>query len=84
MVRSAAVVLATILVLAACAGPPETATPAPPSPEPATPGEGEETPEPPAEVPEILEFAAPRLGGGQVQGAELAGRDVALWFWAPW
>jgi hypothetical protein len=24
------------------------------------------------------------VGGGQIRGAELAGRDVALWFWAPW
>jgi hypothetical protein len=33
----------------------------------------------------FLDFEAPRLGGGsQVTGAELQGRDVALWFWAPW
>jgi predicted membrane-bound mannosyltransferase len=24
------------------------------------------------------------VGGGQIQGANLAGRDLALWFWAPW
>jgi len=28
--------------------------------------------------------AVPAVGGGQVDGAELAGRDLALWFWAPW
>lgn len=34
---------------------------------------------------DLFEFAAPRLGGGsQVTGAELQGKDVALWFWAPW
>ena len=33
----------------------------------------------------FFEFTAPRLGAGsQVTGAELKGRDVALWFWAPW
>lgn len=33
----------------------------------------------------LLDFQAPRLGGGsQVTGAELQGKDVALWFWAPW
>jgi hypothetical protein len=24
------------------------------------------------------------VGGGQIDGAKLAGRDLALWFWAPW
>jgi hypothetical protein len=24
------------------------------------------------------------VGGGQITGSELAGKDVALWFWAPW
>jgi hypothetical protein len=34
---------------------------------------------------DLLDFEAPRLGGGsQVTGAELQGKDVALWFWAPW
>ena len=31
-----------------------------------------------------LRFTAPRLGGGTVEGEDLAGRDVAFWFWAPW
>ena len=33
---------------------------------------------------ELLDFAAPKLGGGQVVGNEFAGKDVAIWFWAPW
>lgn len=35
-------------------------------------------------VPEILRFQTPLVGGGVLQGAELAGAPVALWFWAPW
>jgi thiol-disulfide isomerase/thioredoxin len=46
---------------------------------------GEEaTPDEPAEVPEILAFTAPAVGGGEVDGADVAGHPVALWFWAPW
>ena len=33
---------------------------------------------------EVLRFTAPRLGGGTIEGADYAGRDVAFWFWAPW
>lgn len=33
---------------------------------------------------ELLDFTAPKLGGGQVVGSEFAGKDVAIWFWAPW
>ena len=32
----------------------------------------------------VLAFSAPRLGGGTIEGADFAGRDVAFWFWAPW
>ncbi len=31
-----------------------------------------------------LDFTAPKLGGGQVVGSEFVGKDVAMWFWAPW
>jgi hypothetical protein len=33
---------------------------------------------------QLLDFTAPKLGGGQVVGSELAGKDVAMFFWAPW
>lgn len=26
----------------------------------------------------------PAVDGGTLDGAELAGQDLALWFWAPW
>ncbi|MGH8930472.1 MAG: TlpA family protein disulfide reductase [Egibacteraceae bacterium] len=32
---------------------------------------------------EALDFTLPRLGGGEVTGASLAGRDAVLWFWTP-
>jgi hypothetical protein len=35
-------------------------------------------------VVELLDFEAPLLGGGTFRGADLAGKDVAFWFWAPW
>lgn len=48
--------------------------------------EAEERPTPSQEpdVPEILDFTAATIDGGQVVGAEHAGQAVALWFWAPW
>jgi hypothetical protein len=50
-----------------------------------TPGPGS-SPPPPAssDAAELLDFTAPLVGGGTVRGAELAGRDLAIWFWAPW
>lgn len=39
---------------------------------------------PSADVPQVLDFSAPQLGGGTVDGASFAGRDIAIWFWAPW
>jgi hypothetical protein len=38
----------------------------------------------PADVPPELRFTAPRLGGGTVRGADFAGHDLVMWFWAPW
>ncbi len=33
---------------------------------------------------QVLNFEAPNLAGGVLRGADYVGRDVALWFWAPW
>jgi hypothetical protein len=33
---------------------------------------------------ELLDFRAPLLDGGTLDGTTLAGKDVAFWFWAPW
>ncbi len=35
-------------------------------------------------VPEFLDFTAPDLDGSQIVGADYAGQDLVLWFWAPW
>jgi len=60
---------------------PTTEAPVVASPTPAgDPDEPSTRPEPAA----ILGFSAPLLAGGQLEGSSLEGRDVALWFWAPW
>jgi hypothetical protein len=37
----------------------------------------------PAGITAVLAFTAPVLGGGSLDGASLAGKPVAFWFWAP-
>lgn len=32
----------------------------------------------------VLDFSAPALDGGTVSGTDYEGRDLAIWFWAPW
>ncbi len=32
----------------------------------------------------ILALAGPQLGGGTFDPQSVAGREVLLWFWAPW
>lgn len=38
----------------------------------------------PTTVPSSLAFSAPAVGGGQFDGASLAGKPAVLWFWASW
>jgi hypothetical protein len=42
---------------------------------------GAEQPGPAASA---LDFTADTVGGGQLDASSLEGRDVVLWFWAPW
>ncbi|GAA4685330.1 TlpA family protein disulfide reductase [Nocardioides nanhaiensis] len=35
-------------------------------------------------VPEVLDFEAVGVDGSPFSGAEVAGRPVVVWFWAPW
>lgn len=62
--------------VAACGGSDTTSSPAP-----ATAGAGESA----AGVPQ-LDFTAPELRGaeGVIDGGSLEGKDVVVWFWAPW
>ena len=82
------VLVGALLVAGGCAvapdpaGPPaEVAVPAATaSPLPAGPA----SPSTPARVPDTLRFTAKTLDGTAFSAAELAGRPVVLWFWAPW
>ena len=57
------------------ASPPSPTTPTILSPQPSTPA---------GQLPRELAFTAPRLSGGTIRGATYAGRDLVVWFWAPW
>jgi ABC-type glycerol-3-phosphate transport system substrate-binding protein len=70
--RLAAALVALALGAAACSQAGTTAGGGPPSTS-TSPG-----------VAELLDFTAPALGGGTLRGADYAGKDVAIWFWAPW
>ena len=80
---------ALAVALAACAPAAEQSAPpaaGDPTGPPATAGDVE--PVAPSEagagVPGALAWEADLVGDGQLSGGDLAGGDVALWFWAPW
>lgn len=79
-----AFLLALGLLVSACAGDGETPASVDPTTGGGATGPSTVTQGPPASVPEVLDFEAPLLGGGSLKGADLAGKDVAFWFWAPW
>lgn len=35
-------------------------------------------------APAVLQFKAPLLSGGALDGTTYTGKPVAFWFWAPW
>ena len=79
-----ATVLAVLLAfaLAACTGAVDSAEP---TTGPAPSREGSTEPESPAQqVPDALKFKARTVDGGSLDMTTLAGKDVVLWFWAPW
>jgi hypothetical protein len=89
VVRSLLSLTALVTLAASCAGP--SGGGAGYRPRPTQPGSpaGTSSPAPsttmaPSTVPDELRFAAPRLGGGTVRGADFAGHDLVMWFWAPW
>ncbi|WFF00819.1 redoxin family protein [Micromonospora sp. WMMD964] len=54
-----------------------TATPPPPTPTGGPPAAA-------AQVPDVLRFTGTTLTGAAFDAAQLAGKPVVLWFWAPW
>jgi hypothetical protein len=83
--------IVVLLILAACSsegvedGAGRSPRRSPASPAPPSASEVTATPEQEnAPTPDVLRFSAPRLGGGTIEGEDYSGRDVALWFWAPW
>lgn len=73
-----------LMLIAACAGEAGPRGAAVEFKEPKETQEPSFSPAPGAAGSSILNFTAPKLGGGQVVGTELAGQNVAVWFWAPW
>jgi hypothetical protein len=65
-------VAAAVVVATACAPASQSASPSP------APGTSE------AGTTAALDFSATLVAGGQLEGGDLQGRDVVLWFWAPW
>ncbi len=86
--RSLPALLAGTLALTVACTEPMTAPASMSGPAAASPTTGATTPLPSAsasaEVPPQLRFTEPRLGGGIVRGADFAGEDLVMWFWAPW
>ncbi|AXO36026.1 redoxin family protein [Micromonospora sp. B006] len=88
---TAAVLAATLAAATACAAGPEAGAvpPAGPAAAPSDAASPAVTPGgptfvPPAAVPATLSFTGKTLDGTAFSAADLAGRPVLLWFWAPW
>ncbi|SCE98689.1 Thiol-disulfide isomerase or thioredoxin [Micromonospora coriariae] len=82
---TAAALVAALLGAVSCTGtaaPPPTVADAGPATAAAT-GSPTAAP-PPARVPDALRFTGTTLTGAAFDAAQLAGRPVVLWFWAPW
>ncbi|MEU8255090.1 redoxin domain-containing protein [Micromonospora inaquosa] len=68
----------------AAAGAAPTSTGAPPTPIGTPPTPTGSATAAPAQVPDVLRFTGTTLGGAAFDAAQLAGKPVVLWFWAPW
>lgn len=69
-----ATLIGVALLAAACAGDTNTAAPTTTTPPVTTSPTGN---------PAILDWEATLIGGGTINGADLAGHDTLFWFWAP-
>lgn len=85
--RRLATVFALALAVAGCGSAGTQSGSAPPSDQAGAPAAAASSTAAPAgdRTGSTVPFATvPAVGGGQIDGADLAGRDLALWFWAPW
>lgn len=84
---TAGVLVVALFGTAACTGTapggPVAAAPAPTGAAPTPTGAATGGP-PAAQVPDVLRFTGTTLGGEAFDAAQLAGKPVVLWFWAPW
>jgi len=88
--RTGAFVAATGLAAVACGGSDAAddsastpvGTEAAPADEPADGDESGDSTDA-AQVPGLLQFTAPLVGGGELDAAELADKPTAFWFWSP-
>ncbi|MGW3605987.1 redoxin domain-containing protein [Micromonospora sp. NPDC005161] len=84
---TAAALVAALLGAVSCTGtaapPPAAAGTAPAATTAAATGSPTAAPTP-ARVPDTLRFTGTTLTGAAFDAAQLAGRPVVLWFWAPW
>jgi len=71
---------AATLLFAACGedSPSDSAAPAP-----ATESAATADTDSAAVAPELLQFTAPLVGGGEIDATSLAGKPTVFWFWAP-
>lgn len=85
--------LTVALLAAACGGEPDRAPRMPAAPVTTTPSEAAPSPQgtqtpatesPSVQAPRELRFTAPALAGGTIRGRDYAGKDLVIWFWAPW
>lgn len=85
-IRTAAFVIAAGFSVVAC-GSSDTAdddTAAEPTPtQTADAPSADVGPAPSSDVPALLQFTSPLVGGGELDAATLAGTPTAFWFWAP-
>ncbi|RAS67185.1 thiol-disulfide isomerase/thioredoxin [Lentzea atacamensis] len=84
-IRVTAGLLVLLAALTACGGPagspgPTSGPPAATSTSTSTSPSGTSA----GAAPEQLKFTAKTVDGKDLNGAELAGKPVVLWFWAPW
>ncbi|UGY94769.1 TlpA family protein disulfide reductase [Streptomyces gobiensis] len=79
-----AVLAATSLLAAGCAGTDEPKATDGPGPAVSSAVAADRSTPPPGALREELDFTTATLEGKAFEGASLAGKDAVLWFWTPW